>query len=71
MKLLIVISSSSKEYNIGEVFNRSMLMNNNYIKKDFLGVILSISLKYILKSDKIQICVLELKHRCSQKERNI
>lgn len=46
-------------------------MNNNYIKKDFLGVILSISLKYILKSDKIQICVLELKHRCSQKERNI
>lgn len=28
--VLIVISSNSKEYNVGEVFNESMPLNDNY-----------------------------------------
>lgn len=39
---------------MGEVFNESMPLNDNYIKKDFLGVVLSISLKHYQKSNDIQ-----------------
>lgn len=60
-----VISNNRKKYNIGEVFKARMPVNNNYIKKDFFGVVLNISLKYFLKSSKIQICFLELKYSIS------
>lgn len=49
--VLIVIRGNSKEYNVGEVFNESMSLNDNYIKRDFL-VIFSISLKHFQKSNE-------------------
>lgn len=51
--MLSVISNNRKKYNIGEVFKGRMLVNNNYIKKDFFGVVLNIFLKYFLKFSKI------------------
>lgn len=45
---------------MGEVFHESMPLNDNYIKKDFLGVILSISLKHYQKSNEIQFFRIEI-----------
>lgn len=44
---------------MGEVFHESMPLNDNYIKKDFLGAILSISLKHYQKSNEIQFFRIE------------
>lgn len=44
---------------MGEVFHESTPLNDNYIKKDFLGVILSISLKHYQKSSEIQFFRIE------------